>query len=196
MTAVANLRKLTPRNAEKEYFQEMVLYSLYSIAGRELMFKGGTCLYKVYKLNRFSEDLDFSATKQIDAGNLIRKALYGIKLLGINASIKYTEQYHNTANIGINFQGLFYDRRKDSLCFLLLNISLREKSCLPPKLEKISTVYEEFPDFDVVVMDPKEILAEKIAAVYSRNKPRDVYDAWFLLKRLSVDLDVNLVNKK
>ena len=32
----------------------------------ELVFKGGTCLYKFYKFNRFSEDIDFSALSPID----------------------------------------------------------------------------------------------------------------------------------
>ena len=196
ITAVASLKRITPQNAEKEYFQEMVLYSIYSLVGKELLFKGGTCLYKIYKLNRFSEDLDFDVSKKLDVGKLVKKSLYGIKLLGINGSIKYMDEYENAVNVGLNFHGPLYDGTKRSLCFILINFNLRKKPMLQPKLEKISSIYKEFPDFDVFVMDLKEILAEKIAAIYNRNKPRDVFDTWFLLKSLSVQPDKNLIKKK
>ena len=195
LNAIAALKRLSPKNAEKEYFQEMILYTLASAAGKDLVFKGGTCLYKIYKINRFSEDLDFDAEKT-DIEKIIKKALYGIKLLDINCSIKYIDKYENAINVGINFNGPLYDGSKDSLCFLLINFSLRQKAVLQPKLERIYTVYKEFPDFDVYAMDLKEILAEKVAAIHNRNKPRDVYDLWFLLTRLSVEFDRSLIKKK
>ena len=45
--------------AEKDYFQELILLGI-SREAPELVFKGGTALYKMHGLNRFSEDLDFS----------------------------------------------------------------------------------------------------------------------------------------
>lgn len=45
--------------AEKDYFQEIILFILYREFGRELVFKGGTALTKCYGFDRFSEDLDF-----------------------------------------------------------------------------------------------------------------------------------------
>ncbi len=45
---------------EKDYFQDLLLYQLYKQTN-QLVFKGGTALYKFYQLPRFSEDLDFSA---------------------------------------------------------------------------------------------------------------------------------------
>ena len=44
---------------EKDYLLEMVLF-LIKEHGKDLIFKGGTALYKLYSLNRFSEDLDFT----------------------------------------------------------------------------------------------------------------------------------------
>lgn len=196
LNELAVLRRLTPKNAEKEYFQELMLYSLYSMVGKKLVFKGGTCLYKIYRLNRFSEDLDFDTAKGIDVDKIIKKSLYNLKLLGINSSVKYMDKFEKGINVGINFNGPFYDGTKESLCFLLLNISTRQRTALEPKLERITSIYKEFPDFDVFAMHPKEILAEKIAAIHEREKPRDVYDAWFLLKNMSVELDKKLVKKK
>jgi len=48
---------------EKDYFQDLLLYHLYK-KSNNFVFKGGTCLYKLYNLPRFSEDLDFSVLSQ------------------------------------------------------------------------------------------------------------------------------------
>ena len=65
---------LSLESAEKEFFHNNILYSLFNVAKLEkytryLAFKGGTCLYKCYGLPRFSEDLDFD----ILGGKLSRK---------------------------------------------------------------------------------------------------------------------------
>ena len=44
-------------------------------------------------------------------------------------------------------------------------------------------------------MDIKEILCEKIIALFQRNKGRDLYDMWFLLSA-GVELDKKLLKKK
>ena len=44
-------------------------------------------------------------------------------------------------------------------------------------------------------MDKKEVLSEKVRAILMRDKARDVYDFWFLLKNNS-GFDIKLVNKK
>ena len=51
--------------------------------------------------------------------------------------------------------------------------------------------------FLVYVMAKKEILAEKIRAIFDdeRNKARDLYDLWFLIKG-GTDVDVPLIAKK
>jgi len=36
LNSIAALRRLTPKNAEKEYFQELMLYSIYSLVGKKL----------------------------------------------------------------------------------------------------------------------------------------------------------------
>jgi predicted nucleotidyltransferase component of viral defense system len=48
----------------REYWELIVLKGLYeSLSGRYLVFKGGTALRLAYGSPRFSEDLDFSLTK-------------------------------------------------------------------------------------------------------------------------------------
>ncbi|MEK6848678.1 MAG: nucleotidyl transferase AbiEii/AbiGii toxin family protein, partial [Nanoarchaeota archaeon] len=56
---------------EKDYFQDKLLYSIYRQTNL-LVFKGGTALYKLYNLPRFSEDLDFSIINKLDAPAIIK----------------------------------------------------------------------------------------------------------------------------
>ena len=63
------------------------------------------------------------------------------------------------------------------------------------EIKKLGRFLEEIPSFDVYVMAEKEILAEKMRAIVTRNKARDVYDLWFLIKA-SVKGDTTLVEKK
>jgi len=44
---------------EKDYFQDKLLYYIFKLTNN-LVFKGGTALYKLYGMPRFSEDLDFT----------------------------------------------------------------------------------------------------------------------------------------
>lgn len=44
-------------------------------------------------------------------------------------------------------------------------------------------------------MDEKEIFAEKVRAIISREKARDLYDLWFLINR-GVTVDLKLLENK
>ena len=50
--------------AEKDYILDIVLLLISRNTKDELVFKGGTCLYKFYKIARFSEDIDFTLKKR------------------------------------------------------------------------------------------------------------------------------------
>ncbi len=41
-----------------------------------------------------------------------------------------------------------------------------------------------------------QILAEKVRAIYSRNKSRDLYDVYFILNRNKLQFDFDIINKK
>ena len=77
----------------------------------------------------------------------------------------------------------------------IIDFSFRENVILPPAIKTIGRFLEEIPSFDVFVMQEKEILAEKIRAILSRKKARDVYDLWFLLSK-GVEADEALIEEK
>lgn len=196
LESAAELKHLTVQNAEKAYFQDLVLFSLYGLVGRELVFKGGTCLYKMHQLNRFSEDLDFSMSRDFDVDRVVKKSVFRLGQFGSDARLKYCEKYENEINYGLLFKGPLYDGRKESMCFLSLNISRRQKCELEPKRQLFVSDFGDIPARDVFLMDVKEMLAEKVAAVHFREKARDVYDVWFLLCKKRAEFDEGLINKK
>lgn len=188
-------KNLSAENAEKDYLLELLLYSIYSNFSDTLILKGGTALYKFYNLNRFSEDLDFVLNKRkIDLKKILSKILKSTSLVGIDGRIKNIEKYKNEINIRLNFKGPLYNGSKESLAFISLNISLREKP-VQIKKELLIPSYKEIPSFEVFAMDVQEILSEKVRAILTRNKARDIYDCWFLLKR-GVKPEISLINKK
>ena len=191
---IARLKRLSLANAEKDYLQNIVLFSIYSIAGKELVFKGGTCLYKIYKLDRFSEDLDFTAAK-LDIEKLSSKIVSDLLLLNVKGRIKEIKEYKEGVNVRLLFNGPLYRGSKETQCFIPLNISLRENVLLEPRKEMVFSLYREIPNFEVFAMDEKEILAEKVRTIFARQKPRDIYDLHFLLEK-NIDLDVEMINKK
>lgn len=67
-------------------------------------------------------------------------------------------------------KGPLYNGSRISLCKISLDLSTRQKLALEPSVVKIGLMINEIPSFDVVVMDKKEIMAEKIRAVFTRNK--------------------------
>ena len=191
---IARLKRISLINAEKDYLQDLILFSLYSIVGKELVFKGGTALYKIYKLNRFSEDLDFTINGKLDIRKISKRIISDLELLNIKGKIKEIKEFRNEINVRFLFNGPLYKGSKETQCFIPLNISMKEQILLEPKRERIISLYKEIPGFELFVMQEKEILAEKARAIFTRMKPRDIYDLHFLLR--NSEFDILLVNKK
>lgn len=175
--------------AEKDYFQNIILFIIYQIYGNELVFKGGTALKKCFGLNRFSEDLDFTGQ-----GFDVKEFENRLSRFKIEFEIK-TKKYENGLKVIIKIKGPLYIGHRHSLCTFIIDVSFRENVILLPETKTIGRFLEEIPAFDVFVMQEKEILAEKIRAIMSRNKARDVYDLWFLLGK-SVEVDASLIAEK
>lgn len=193
---IARLKNLILTNVEKDYVQELILLSLYSQVSSEFVFKGGTCLYKIYKLNRFSEDLDFTLTSRKEIKKIMDKIIADIALIGIKGKVKEIKEYRNEIKVRFLFNGPLYKGSKASQCFIPLNISLKEQVMLEPKKESLTSLYREIRTFDLFVMQEQEILAEKVRTILTREKPRDIYDLWFLLIKRGLSFDLDLINKK
>ncbi len=186
----AKLFNLNLGQAEKDYFQGIILFILYHEYGRNLIFKGGTALKKCYGLGRFSEDLDFTCLSKID----VKKLENGLKRFNIEFEIEKKE-YENGLKIILRIKGPLYIGIRPSLCKFIIDFSFRENVILKPEIKSIGRFLEEIPLFDVYVMQEKEILAEKVRAILTRGKARDVYDLWFLLEK-DIKFDKKLIEEK
>lgn len=195
LIARAALKGFAPRLAQLDYLQDLALLILSREFGNKLIFKGGTCLYKAYKLNRFSEDLDFTARHSFKERNFFARLPSLFSLFGLKSTVKI-ESFQNTMNVYLKVAGPLYDGSKESLVTLILNVSCRERILLPIQRIPYTSFYSEIRPFDLPVMDEREILAEKIRAIYQRNKARDVYDIWYLLCRRTLPWDSRLAARK
>jgi len=187
---LAQIKSLNLGQAEKDYFQNIVLFNLYKIYSTELVFKGETALSKCYGLDRFSEDLDFTASSLFDSNKLKEK----LNRFFQEYDFQEKKVVGNNLKITIRFKGPLYTGQKNSTCKIVLDISYRENILVTPEIRKIISEIE-VPSFDVYVMAKEEILSEKIRAIMTRDKARDVYDLWYLLKAKTV-VNKKLINEK
>jgi predicted nucleotidyltransferase component of viral defense system len=180
------------RLVEKDYFSSVLLqYFAASCPG--LVFKGGTCLAKVYmEFHRMSEDLDFTIPvptgsarsmrsrlaeelKQAMAG--VERRLPGLRtvsaLRGANNSTQYNATVAYTALVG---------QQEETI---KIEAGLREPLLLPAIRGEARTLLlgpasdrPLVPSLTLACLSHDEAMAEKLRAALSRRDPaiRDFYD--------------------
>lgn len=191
---IARERGEQPKLIEKDYLLEMMLFLLQE-HGKNLIFKGGTALYKFHGLKRLSEDLDFTLKGKIDARKLMQVLVRKLRQAGISARIKEFGIYKNQQNMRLELLGPLFDGNPSNATVITINISMKERPLYEPHEERIYSQYRDIPSFSVQVMPLPEIVAEKIRALFTRDKARDVYDLWFLMKK-GVSPQIKDINKK
>jgi hypothetical protein len=185
---------LRANQQEKDYVQMLALFHIYRRVGRELIFKGGTALEKVYGLNRFSEDLDFTKNGKVDMEELLEKLTAGMRNYGVDCQFRKDKTLEKSEKYKLNAKGPLFER-ETSRVFLRLEISIREKPLMEPEIKGMFPKYRDIPNFSLAAMPMREIGAEKVRAILTRDKARDIYDLWFLLKK-GVEIDDKMVENK
>jgi len=160
----------------REYIQLIFLENLYAIKGSDkVIFKGGTAIHLMYHAPRFSEDLDF--TVLIDKFAFDKFIDNVFKTIALSCEITFKERktvtgkrYLLTASPAIIKNSTFVN----------LDFSFRETVAIIEK-SPLVTEYPMTVSSPVYYMGKNEIIAEKIRAILTREKGRDIYDLWFLL---------------
>ena len=201
-------------NALKEIIQEIVLSGL-SRGGffNEASFYGGTALRIFYKLDRFSEDLDFALitpNKDFDLSKYFVYIEKELKAYGLNLEIS-TKQKSIDSNITSAF--LKGDTLEHILKFfpnevnhkydsLLKDIKIKfEVDINPPGGATYEKQYKLLPSpHQIKLYDKKSLLAGKIHAILCRGwktrvKGRDLYDYVFFLAN-DVEVNIELIKNK
>lgn len=169
---IATKWQTTEINIKREYFQNLFLFYFYKqLESDRIYFKGGTALRIIYKSPRFSEDLDFSAAfhdiKEIEED--ILNTLSEIQRENINVNLQESKQTTGGYLGIIKFDNIL----------ITLQISLRQKAI---KGEIIGIVNEFVPPYTMVMLPKDQMIDEKMRALFTRQKPRDFYDLYFLLR--------------
>ena len=181
------------RLVEKDYFCSVLLQDLAVLFGQGLVFKGGTCLGKVYvEFFRLSEDLDFGVPVSPDATRgQRRRAVEFVKvhLGGVVARLPFLEEAapflgHNDSrqyNGTFTYRSLVTGDREA----IKVEVSLREELLLPAEERAAKTLLVD-PFTNVPVLAPvvvralalQEAYAEKARAALTRREPaiRDFFD--------------------
>ena len=193
LVRIARLNNLRAFQQEKHYIQTLALRSIYA-STNDLAFKGGTCLWFFHGLNRFSEDLDFTMIKEVKLKNLPVEVEKDLDVYGINPEIRILKNDEISFSFRIGAKGPLFTKEIER-SFVRIEISKREELKKKPDVIELDAIYTDILPFFVLVMKREEILAEKVRAVLTRNRARDVYDLWSLLKK-GTGFELNLVNEK
>ena len=123
---------------------------------------GGTAIWRCYKGNRFSVDIDVYIQKDINKINLFFKNLekkgFVIKKKRIKENSLFSDLQFN--RVSVKFEALFKN------------------------VKGVLKDYETIEGNYIVLysLTPEELIAEKVDAYIKRLKIRDIYDIFFLLK--------------
>jgi predicted nucleotidyltransferase component of viral defense system len=163
---------------EKDYFQELILYLLSSNPG--IVLKGGAALRKFWDAERFSADLDFVGDFSI---NVLDDLIAKLNQRGYSARIGDIREYGDgNVTVKLVLRGFVYLNHN-----IILDLFPKSKVNLSPQLKKLTSIFPDIPPFSIYVMNPTEILAEKVNTLFNRQKSQDLHDINFLLGLTSID---------
>ncbi len=165
----------------REHWELNILRGLYeSPQGRYLILKGGTALRLAYGSPRFSEDLDFSLTKDVMKGKflpLIKKIISPFpELIQTDNEEKY---YTYLAEIKVTQNYLPLPFR------IKIEISKREIKNYRWELKLLNssaTVIQVMAQ----VATLEQMYKDKVSCLTGRGKPKDLFDLWYLSEKLKV----------
>jgi len=187
---LAKEKKINETVIFREYLQLLFLQELYSQnQSKNIFFKGGTALHLIYGSPRFSEDLDFTVEME-------KEKFFGfIQKVFLSLSKKEPISFKKRNSIaGKRFLLTAEPSILPYKTFVNLDFSFREK-VLEPQKSIIETKFPVIFTSYIYHLSKEEIFAEKIRALFTRGKGRDLYDLWYLTNQ-GVLLKEKLIRKK
>ncbi|MBI2105963.1 nucleotidyl transferase AbiEii/AbiGii toxin family protein [Candidatus Woesearchaeota archaeon] len=165
---------------EKDYFQDLFLFHLFKKTNK-LIFKGGTALYKLYGLKRFSEDLDFSLLENLNTKSIEQIIRDMVENTGC-FKIKSIKETKDSLLIKISCKGILTKYNT-----LRIDINFKNKVIKGFDIKNYISEFIDINPFSLRSLKLEEIISEKIHALFTREKARDVYDLFFLLRISALD---------
>ncbi len=171
---------------EKDYILTVFLHSLKDYEG--FYFKGGTAINKIL-LNhiRLSEDLDFTITITLAKAKSIFE-----KIIKNNSEFFTKLSYDRSGEHFTRFI-VYYKSYFSENATIILDLNRKAKLFLTPERNVIKNFYGL--KFEFNTLSREEMVAEKISALINRNRPRDYFDVYQLIKK-KIPIKMKLVKKK
>jgi SHS2 domain-containing protein/predicted nucleotidyltransferase component of viral defense system len=184
LTEIAAQVGFDPRLITKDYYITIILYLIKDVKG--IYFKGGTALQKILlNHSRLSEDIDFTVTR--DVTQVRNETITTLKQSKLFPKITLDRNHEHFVRIIV-----YYD--SDNVIFVDLN--QKAKLLLPPEMKTITHFYpENIPQFTFPTLVSEELIAEKVRVAIQRNKPRDHFDIYKIIKA-GLPINLELVKKK
>lgn len=154
--------------------QDIIIKELFDIS-KDVILHGGTSIWRCYKGNRFSEDIDVYMAKD---NKLINTILANLEKKDFSIIKKKTTQ-------NSFYSKLEYNRR-------VVRFEVIFKKPLPKKiLKEYHTIDGNY--ITIFTLDELSLIKEKIHAYRNRRKIRDLYDIFFLMRYIQ---DKKLIKKE
>jgi len=188
---------------ERDYYCSLVLRYFFS-TDTSLVFKGGTCLSKVYgDFYRLSEDLDFIIPVTADTPRTQRRANMEPvkhmfeKLPNVVPGMAISEAFegHSESRQYIGYLE-YHSTVVEKLEKIKVEVGLREPLLTPSESRIAITIAVNpfsgqplLPTFTVSAMALREAYAEKFRAAMTRKEPaiRDFFDLYYAIRKRRLD---------
>ena len=180
---------------EKDYILSWILCGIasHSELSKEIVFKGGTVLKKVYFDDyRYSEDLDFTLIADRSNNQLsewFEKVFDYIKEEA-NIPLQIIDQNDHEdggMNFYISYIGPFGGDGSNKK--VKVDISRSEKLVFDAVTKPAIINYSDLEDYELLCYPLEEVLVEKLRCTMQRVQPRDYYDIWYLLEVHEMEIE-------
>lgn len=190
---------------EKDYYCSLILRHFFE-HNTPLVFKGGTCLSKVYAdFYRLSEDLDLVIPIAVDTPrNQRRSEIEPLKPIfdelpdvipGVAVAQSFRGHNESRQYIGyLQYPSALMDKPDQ----IKIEIGIREPLLLSPVTAETRTIATNpfsgrplIPLVRVLAMGMREAYAEKTRAALTRKEPaiRDLFDLYYAVRKMKLDLN-------
>jgi len=159
----------------REFWELAVLDVLLGTGvGNRLVFKGGTALRLAYGSPRFSDDLDFSITRDVSYREFMSAVQRVVRRY---PELELTDLAEKRQTLLAEFR--VRDSAIERNVRQVVEVSRRGPGSLEKELRLLSSPCSPLRVLALVVTS-EAIWREKLAAMKARKAPRDLFDLWFL----------------
>ena len=173
-------------NLAREYLQARILAALQRAGAMvPLAFAGGTCLRLLYRLPRYSEDLDFSLERdpaRYDLRSYLRSLEHELAAEGYKIQIKVSDR-RVVHGAFIRFPGLLFELGLSPRRQQVLAVKIEVDTRPPAGATLTTTIVRRHVILHLQHHDPASLMAGKLHALLTRpyTKGRDIHDLYWYL---------------